>query len=435
MRATNSGSIPTTFNHVASRLVQNDYSVSPVTPKSKKSNVKGWQEFSGRLPSAELIASWNERFPRHGVGIICGRTIAIDIDATELSLADKLEAAARDILSGEPLKRIGKHPKRLLLYRTVQPIRTSRMAGADFLGERSYFVAFGIHPDTRQPYEWVGPSPVDRPLSALPVATPAALARLRAEFAGLMPPLKTADPTDILPMPGAAELPDDGRDSRLMKIIWSVWSSGINAPEEIAKQAWTQFAATVDLTRPKRNGTTPWRFSDALRKADYLVRTGKQRPRQSRTFATLNIGDTVPQRQFFNAVNAVAAHGLLPRAAVAVSDLMLSLAIGPRGCFASPETLAAKLNLAEGTVKRARRRLAELGLWQRHVAGGGRGYSAHYFPDYAAAANLALKVTELGTWNSSEGEENTHQLITLQENKIIDPSFESLANWINEDEQ
>lgn len=428
----NIGSTPTTFEHVASKLVENNYSVSPVTPKSKRSNVKRWQQFSGRLPSAELIASWHKRFPRHSVGIVCGRTIAIDIDVTEPSLADEFEAATREIIPGDPLKRVGKPPKRLLLYRTVEPIRTSHMAGADFLGERSYFVAYGIHPDTRRPYEWVGASPVDRPLSALPVATADALASLRAAFASLISLRTTDEPAGILLAPVVGGL-TDGRDTVLTKIVWSVWSSGIDAPEEIATQAWKLFAATVDLTRPKRNGVTPWAFSDALRKADYLVRSGKQRPAQSRAFAMLDNYDADSNRQFFNAVNAVAAHGLLAPAAVAVSDLMLSLASGPSGCFASPETIAAKLNLAEGTVKRARRKLAELGLWRRHVAGGGRGYSAHYFPNYSAAVELAVKVTELGTWNSSEWEENSPHSITLQENKITDRSFESLASWTNGD--
>src|SRR5262249_4039765 len=80
-----------------------------------------------------------------------------------------------------PLQRIGQAPKALLAYRTETPFSKAKSrrpimpdgqpALVECLTTGQQFVAFGTHPDTRQPYRWPQASPLHVPLAALPVAT------------------------------------------------------------------------------------------------------------------------------------------------------------------------------------------------------------------------------------------------------------------------
>jgi len=65
-------------------------------------------------------------------------------------------------------------PKRLIPFRTDKPFRKIRIRFVDtkekleFLGDGQQYAAFGIHPDTQQPYTWRGGEPGTVPRSALP---------------------------------------------------------------------------------------------------------------------------------------------------------------------------------------------------------------------------------------------------------------------------
>jgi Primase C terminal 2 (PriCT-2)/Family of unknown function (DUF5906) len=79
--------------------------------------------------------------------------------------------------------RIGRAPKRLLLFRTDTPFR--KMSSAHFLddfsienhievlGDGQQCVAYATHPETGKPYEWIykGKSPLDIPARELPLLT------------------------------------------------------------------------------------------------------------------------------------------------------------------------------------------------------------------------------------------------------------------------
>jgi len=419
------------LDEVALTLAEQGYFICPVEPLSKACRLPGRQHFEKHGPSSSHLAKWLDRYPAHGVGIICGRTLAIDIDHRDAVFADKMEEIVRAIIPGEPLKRVGQPPKRLLVYRSEVPLRTSRLPTIDFLGSGSYFVAFGVHPVTRLPYEWIGPSPLERPLIELPAVDENMLRQVRSAFAELFGKRISAT-SDALPRPCSQSAKiADGRDEVLTKLVWSMWCNGSDDAHEIAQQAWTLFADRVDLERPKQNGSRHWTPVDALRKARRLVNSGKRRPPSSYQFGTFAPETGSNTQRFFEAINAIAAAGLLAPASVAVSNAMLQLARGPDGCFASPMTLASKLNYAVGTVKRARRQLVNAGLWRAYQPERGRGFSAHYFPEVTAATLLARKVTRMGTRSSIVEEESPHENSNLEQNKIIDPVFSSLGIWMD----
>jgi putative DNA primase/helicase len=88
-------------------------------------------------------------------------------------------ARALEILGQTPLRRIGREPKMLLVYRVETPhdkLSTADLlfddgskAKVEILAEGQQFVAFGIHPDTRAPYYWPEKSPLDIAASEVPL--------------------------------------------------------------------------------------------------------------------------------------------------------------------------------------------------------------------------------------------------------------------------
>jgi hypothetical protein len=424
---------PIHFADIAERLCDNGYAAIPVFPGTKKSFIRNRSQYGKKLPSPMVLAKWMTAYPDHGTAVVCGSCVAIDIDATNLDHVARLKAIAIGELGDGPLEVVGQFPKLKLIYRTVSPIHTSHLPGVDILGDGSYFVAFGNHPLTGQPYTWQGDSPLNRPLASLPPVTGSQVEKLRSIYACLAGGLTLQATLRSTPavIPANPGLVIDNRDTLLRDIVHRIWAAGGRHAEEIADKAFAEFAEAADLTRPKRNGKLAWSRADALKKAKYLLLRGKTRP--SVKSSLHNVAQDDLRRQFKVAVQQIGAYGRLSPTAVMTSEVMLSLANGPDGCFATPATIAAKIDRAIDPVKRARRQLVKFGLWSIEGPGGGRGHRAHYFPNLLDAAAIAKKVTEMDTRNSSEeGKGLEEELPNLEKNQNIYSVFKSLAGWTRE---
>ena len=91
--------------------------------------------------------------PSHGIGIVCGEAVGIDIDIQkDPDLAGHIDALAKDHLGDGPL-RIGRWPKRLRLYRAKEPLNYLSEGQVEILTTGKQFVAAGVHPDTGRPYD------------------------------------------------------------------------------------------------------------------------------------------------------------------------------------------------------------------------------------------------------------------------------------------
>ena len=121
-------------------------------------------------------------------GILTRITPAIDIDVLDEVVADKLQRLAEQMI-GASATRIGQAPKRALLFRTDSPfdkistpVYTSsdgRVHKVEVLCRGQQIVVYGIHPNTRRPYTWVGAKPgPELKRDALPLLT----AEKAAEF-------------------------------------------------------------------------------------------------------------------------------------------------------------------------------------------------------------------------------------------------------------
>jgi hypothetical protein len=128
----------------------------------------GWPKHGGRPTTGHELEVWSE-WPDAGIGIPTGTVIGVDLDIREdAALASRLEQLARESLGDTPLLRIGRAPKRLLVYRAVLPLAGIKAHPIEVLGRGQQFVAFAEHPETRRPYQWPQESPADVPLDALP---------------------------------------------------------------------------------------------------------------------------------------------------------------------------------------------------------------------------------------------------------------------------
>jgi hypothetical protein len=183
------------------RLVDQGWPVIPIWPGTKKPgrfhrgewrDQPGWTRHCDRPTTLNEVEIW-EKWPDCAVGIACGFVVGIDIDVLDAELAHRLEALAREMLGDTPLLRIGKAPKRLLVYRTEVPFSGPKRAPLEILAHGRQFVAFALHPDTGRPYDWPEESPLSVSLDQLPAVTGEGVgAWLEAAHALLPPDMKPA---------------------------------------------------------------------------------------------------------------------------------------------------------------------------------------------------------------------------------------------------
>lgn len=174
------------------RLIDNGYSIIPIMPGSKVpgrftggewSPYPDWARHCDRPTKRFEIDIWR-RWPSCGVGIATGSIVGIDIDILDAALAIQLADLATSMLGDTPCLRIGRAPKRLLVYRAAMPFAGRKWLPLEILASGQQFVAYAVHPDTGQPYAWPEANPLDVPLDRLPVISEAgAMAWLDAAWA------------------------------------------------------------------------------------------------------------------------------------------------------------------------------------------------------------------------------------------------------------
>ena len=186
------------FQRHGEALLRNGYSLIPIKPGEKRpgqyqggswSGLQKWSQFLAFPPSREVIARWSS-WPGAGVGLLTGNIIAVDIDILDEDLASKIVAKADEVLGKSPLLRIGREPKALLVYRAAEPMKKRCLEKVEILAEGQQFVAYGIHPDTKQPYRWPFQSPAEVSVGELPEVSQRDIDRF---FEVLRPLLKIPD--------------------------------------------------------------------------------------------------------------------------------------------------------------------------------------------------------------------------------------------------
>jgi hypothetical protein len=158
------------------RLALRAADFDPLPDHGKECFLTGWATKTN--VSDTDIRGWQSLAASRNTGLLAKTTPALDIDILNADAANAVEELIRLKVSGELLVRTGLHPKRLIPFRTDNPFTkiTAKLISPDgtiqkleFLGDGQQFCAFGIHPDTQQPYTWRGGEPGQVPRSALPL--------------------------------------------------------------------------------------------------------------------------------------------------------------------------------------------------------------------------------------------------------------------------
>ena len=178
------------------RLVTNGYAILPIAPGTKKpgqfkrgawADYPEWNRHAERPTTEVEIAIWSA-WPDCGIGIVGGAVAAVDIDIVEdADLALQIERLARDRLGDTRALRIGKAPKRMLIYRTATPFRGIKRHPLEVLCLGQQFVAHATHPDTGAPYAWPDEGLTDLDITDLPEITAEAAAAFLDEAYALLP--------------------------------------------------------------------------------------------------------------------------------------------------------------------------------------------------------------------------------------------------------
>lgn len=224
----------------------------PVPIKGKRPRITGWTTFRPELHQIEGQARSHADHP--GTGIICGEVVAIDIDAPDAEAAAHLTAMA-DRLPGadRALRRVGRAPKLLLMFRatevrkkisTAEYLVGEHKCQVEILGSGQQFAAFGIHPDTGMPYQWLTQSPIDVHFEDLPETTPESIDAFVAEAEAYLKSVGTP-----LKAPKA--------ETRPQRSGGTFWQQ-VNAAALAAPEKWVR-----DLfpSASKEAGTGAWRVS------------------------------------------------------------------------------------------------------------------------------------------------------------------------------
>jgi hypothetical protein len=166
-----------TAREVRQALVNRGYTPIPVTGKIPP--FKQWQKVAN--VSRPMLEAWDKNWPQAtNTGILTAYTPTLDADILSEPAAVAVENLVRERFKGrgQVLPRIGRPPKRAIVFRTATPfakITVNLVAADGSTGEKLEFmcrgqqvVAAGIHPDTGNPYTWPLGNPTDIARDDLP---------------------------------------------------------------------------------------------------------------------------------------------------------------------------------------------------------------------------------------------------------------------------
>jgi hypothetical protein len=290
------------FQELAQRLVENGFTVTPTNGKGPI--VRRWQNPKPTNTDWLQMVLRSGRYVGCNIGIVCGRVVAIDIDADDPIKLAQLEALATEHLGPTPFKRTGRPGRSLLLYRPADgEIIPSIKIGdcIDVLSGGRQFVAYGIHPDTGQPYQWTSSrfNPVTAKQDMLSVIAIASIAQFAESVCTALGSLTNARSAPTLQISGALKsrqrarqgemlgaiydsrivrnsngLVVNGREAFMAKLVAAEYARDTHAsPDELGHSVWNRFVAEAELSRPKgSNARQRWQLKDALAKACAICR-------------------------------------------------------------------------------------------------------------------------------------------------------------------
>jgi predicted P-loop ATPase len=173
----------------------------PIPLRGKRPDMKeGWDWTKLNGAGREQFEMWEKVFPdATNTGLLTKLHPAFDVDILHPEVAETIKAMIVDRFDAVPI-RVGLAPKFAVLFRTDAPFSKinrplsapwepegskQREQKVEFLCDGQQLAAFGIHPDTRQPYRWHGGEPGAVEAKDLPCITQAEAQRLVDDAAAI----------------------------------------------------------------------------------------------------------------------------------------------------------------------------------------------------------------------------------------------------------
>ena len=143
------------YPQLARDLFNRGLEVIPIPSRTKQCLIKGWPT---------MVPPVNKWPDKHGIGIRTGSFVAIDIDILDPAIVTTLVGYLRQ--HRPVITRVGQPPKTLVpcycpgVDSKIKSFGYRDSNGTinqiEILSQGQMFVAYGIHPDTKEPYHWDG---------------------------------------------------------------------------------------------------------------------------------------------------------------------------------------------------------------------------------------------------------------------------------------
>ena len=131
----------------------------PIVHGGKTPCINKWETRAANPADDHQIARWASQYPNAGVGFVYGgneHVLGIDLDFLDEEKANRAFARTKSIFGPPSLLRIGRYPKRLLLYLyNGVSLPGKAFGGFEIFHSSGQTIFYGIHPETLRPYEWV----------------------------------------------------------------------------------------------------------------------------------------------------------------------------------------------------------------------------------------------------------------------------------------
>ena len=384
-----------TFGEGAARLFDNGYVPIPIRPGKKAPALARWSTVPVDEAAVEM---WSARYPDCGIGLRTGALVGLDIDILDADLAHEVFRRAEQTF-GATLMRVGRWPKRLLLYRTDEPFAKIQVPGIEVLGAGQQFVAFGIHPDTHCAYSWpTGDTPLDVVVSDLPKITEQGMSAFLGAVSAVLPtqpsaPARTrgTGPRPNVPERDACGMVVNGRDAWLSTIAYHAVHDGLDRggavdAEALASTVWERFAATTELSRPSTGMRRGYALGDAAKKVRDKLRLHAEGHLPARIPADIEADHVAPTMRVEEARSALDT--VLASACTRIVDWYDPEHAGP-----CPQIgIRATVGLGKSTA--SRKHLLE--LRQRLINAGAPSRIAVFTPSHALAEETAADWRQIG---------------------------------------
>ncbi len=164
------------FLEHAPRYWEAGHSVLPV-PRGTKRSITGWKDYIDQAPKEKTRKQWLERYADHGIALACGGKINEAHKLVGLDIDDERYVGPISRMIGKVIS-AKKGKKGLTIFVRAEldvpkaAIPSTGPRILDVLARSSICVLPPtFHPETSQPYEWVGTPLLDCDLNDLPVLT------------------------------------------------------------------------------------------------------------------------------------------------------------------------------------------------------------------------------------------------------------------------